>query len=454
MKNWTQRPRWTFVLSTVIALIVALVCRHYQVFDDGSGVSHAANVFATTDWLVMESLDILLNKMAIGQYFNMDDNDQFEQAFAVGPTIRKKLPQRFLTRDGLGYNPQGLNRITTTISVNQVFGIDFEWDSYEKAVNMERGEAQLRKEYIEPAMAQLTQEIESRCALWAYQNASAMVGILGTDPTDFDSSSASCRQKLVELGCPVGKDRCMVVTPSIMRTLKKSAVSYFNPVTDISKQFRTGIVGSGDGFEWYESVSLYSHTAGTWAGAVTVKGAGQSGSSLTITATAGDTFKRGDKFSMANVNSVNPGTRRKVGAAAKTFTVLNDPQLTAAGGGVDVLSISPAIFGPGSQYQNVDALPADAATLTLWPGTAAPNGKSGTISLALHPDGFALVGLPLEVPKAAEVGVMKRDPETGIAVAFVRMFDPIQRKMVNRFDILLGFGNYYSDNCAVALAGA
>ena len=46
-----------------------------------------------------------------------------------------------------------------------------------------------------------------------------------------------------------------------------------------------------------------------------------------------------------------------------------------AGGGVDVLNILPSIFGPGSQYQNVDALPGNGAALTLWPGTGAPNGK-------------------------------------------------------------------------------
>jgi hypothetical protein len=92
---------------------------------------------------------------------------------------------------------------------------------------------------------------------YAYQNTSAIVGQLGTDFVDFDTSSAAAREKLVYLGCPAGKERGMFVNPTIMRALKKSAVGYFNPVNDIAKQFRTGIVGSGDGFDWYESVSLY-----------------------------------------------------------------------------------------------------------------------------------------------------------------------------------------------------
>jgi hypothetical protein len=97
----------------------------------------------------------------------------------------------------------------------------------------------------------------------------------------------------------------------------------------------------------------------------------------------------------------------------------------------------------------VDALPAIGATLTLYPGTTSPNGKAGINGLALNRDAFALVGVKLEIPKACEMSSQARDPKTGISVAFVRMFDPIERKMVNRFDVLLGFGNLYPDNCAV-----
>lgn len=445
-----HRPWWLQAIAATITLILALVARHAGLFVSESGVTYAANVFLTTDWLIMESLDYLLNKLAIASHFNTDDNDEFEQEFAVGATVRKKFPWRPTVTRGLGYVPQPIQRINTTISVDQIVQSSFEWDSYEKAVNMERGEEQLRKEYIQPCMDYLAQEIENICAQWAYQNASQIVGQLGTDPADFDTSSAAARQKLTELACPPGGERGVFLPPSVMRALKKSGLLFLNPVKDVSKAFRVGIYGEADGFDLYESVSLFSHTAGTWAGAVTVTAAGGSGSSITITATANDTFKKGDKFSIANVNSVNPMTRRKIGASAKTFTVTSD--LTAAGGGADVLNISPAIFGPGSNYQNVDALPAAAAALTLFPGTTSPNGKVGTVGFALHRNAFALASIPLEVPKAAEPGTgHKRDPETGIEIAFVRMFDPIQRKMINRFDMVLGNGNLYNDNCAVAI---
>ena len=448
------KPWWTWLVSIVPFLALCALIRYYT--DDTGVTVLAVNSYEVVDWLMQESLDLLVNSNAIASMFNTEVQKEFEKDFAPGETVRVKYPQEYLIRDGMSYTAQPHSRRHTDVTCNQIFGIDFDYDSFELAVKMERGEEAIRREYIAPAVAQMNQEIESRCALYAYQNASTLVGVLATDPTSFDASSAAARQKLVELGCPPGKDRAIFVPPSVMRVLKNTSLSYFNPVTDLTKQFRTGIVGSGDGFDWYESVALYSHTAGTWAAGVTINGANQSGATLTITATAADTFKKGDKFSIANVNPVNPRTRRRVGASAKTFTVLNDPQLVAAGGGVDILQISPAIFGPGSQYQNVDALPANAAALTLWPGTGTPNGKSGTVSLALHPDAFALVAVEFDNPKPGSVQISKqlKDEDTGLTISFVRAFEPRERRWINRFDTCIGFGRLWSDNCAVAIAGA
>jgi hypothetical protein len=156
-------------------------------------------------------------------------------------------------------------------------------------------------------------------------------------------------------------------------------------------------------------------------------------------------------ISIANVNMVNPMTRRRVGSTAKQFVITADFTATGSTG---TISIFPGIVGPGTpagsnQYQNVDALPANAAALTLFPGTSSPNGKAGVQALAIHRDAHAMVGVKLEVPKAAELASQMRDPDTGLAVRFVRMFDPRLSKMINRFDVLCGFGRLHADACAV-----
>lgn len=399
----------------------------------------------------MEGLRILVNKLQVAQFFNTDYNKEFTKEFAVGDTVRVPLPQRFVVREGLGYSPQAINRINTTVTVDQIFGIDFEWDSAEQALKLERGKEAIKKNYLDPAMAQLAQEIDSRAALWAKNNANNIAGILGTNPTAFSSYTNAARQRFIELACPSG-EKGAIIPPGVNTSLVNAAIQYFNPSGDISKQYKEGSIGRQGGFDWYESMSLYRHTAGNWQtpASVTVKGSGQSGDTLLVNATTGDTFKKGDTFSILDVNAVNPSTRRSTGSA-KQFVVLED--VTAANSEA-TLSISPSIYGPGSQYQNVDALPVTTKVLTLFPGTTSPDGKTGTVGLALHRDAFALVGVKLETPKAVELASQTRDPETGISVRFVRMFDPQQSKMINRFDVLIGFGNLYPDNCAVKLLSA
>jgi hypothetical protein len=395
----------------------------------------------------MEGLRTLVNKLAVSQYFNTDYNKEFTKEFAVGESVRVKLPQRFKVTSGLGYQPQAIDRRYTTVIVDQILGVHFEWDSVEAALKLERGRDAIKKELLDPAMEQLAQEIDSRAAAWALANTNNVVGALGTTPTSFDIYGQA-RARLIENACTPG-EKGMIVSPQMMRTIVSNNLTTFNPQNEIAKAFREGYYGHAQGFEWDESMSLYSQTAGTWAGAVTVSANGLNSTgdvtSLTVACTTGDTFNAGDVISIAAVNNANPVTRRTTGTLKQVVIT----QSVVGAASAATLQISPALCGPASPYQNVDALPVLNAALTLFPGTTTPNGKSGINGLALNRDAFALVGVKLEIPKACEMSSQARDPKSGISISFVRMFDPITRKMVNRFDALIGFGNLYPDNCAV-----
>lgn len=409
------------------------------------------NNFLNTQWVSMEILRLLLNKLVVAEYFNRSWEKDFKQEFAPGSTIRVKFPQRFAATDGMAYNPQDITRVSTTISLDQWIQVAFEWDDYERAVRLERSEEDLRENYWEPAAAAIAQEIDSRAALWAYRNASNVVGALGVNPNTVATYYAA-RQRLMQKACPPGK-RCMIISSDMMGALGGGITNIFHPPDEITKMWKEGAIGKLAGFDFFESNSLWSHTAGVWAAAVTVNGAGQSGTQLVINAAAGDRFRAGDKIAIANVNAVNPMTRRVAGQATlQEFTIAQD--LVAQGGGQDVLSILPAIYGPGSPYQNVDALPANGAALTLWPGTQNPNGAVGTVGLALSRFAFAIVGAKLYVPKSTESAGSAQDPDTGIAVRKVVAWDPFRSMQINRMDSLCGFGNLYQDNGAVCVCGA
>lgn len=409
-----------------------------------------ANTFQFVDWLTMEGLRLLTNKLEVAKAFNTDYNDEFTKDFAVGETVRIPLPQQWTIRTGLGYNPQAINRIYTTVSCNQIFGVDFEWDSAQAALQMERGQDKIKREYLEPAMEQIKQEIDSRAALFAYQNTNNIVGALGTDPTSL-SFVNQCRQILVQNAGWAQGGQKLLIPPSVNTSLVSANSGLFNPQDAIAKQYEDGYIGQYSGFKWNESMSLYDHTAGTWQtpASVTIDGPNQSGTSLLLNCTSGDTFKAGDVIGIGGVYPVNPMTRR-VTSTQKTMTVVVTADTTATGSTVTV-PISPTLYGPGSQYQNIDSFPADTAALTLFPGTSSPNGKAGKNALAMTKGAFALVGVKMETPKAVEMSSQNRDPETGIALRFVRMFDPQQSKMINRFDVLMGFGSLRPNNSSVRL---
>lgn len=410
------------------------------------------NLINTVDWLTMESLRSLLNKLEVAQRFNTDFNKTFEQPFPVGETVRIKLPQRFVATDGIAYQPQPIARKYTTVTVNQFVAVHFDHDSVEAALKLERTPEEIYKQYFAKAIEEIAQQIDSRAANFAWQNTNHVTGVLGTTPTTVDPFHAA-RQKLMENAGLKG-DLCYIVAPKVSRTLAANINNLFNPRDEISRLFKKGYLGYLAGGDWYENMSLYSATAGTWAGNVAISGANQAGSSITITDTAGDTFNVGDIISIAGVNEVNPQTRRSTGSL-KQFVVTQ----ALTGTGSDTLYIQPAIIGPDAgglldQYQNVDSLPANAALLTLYPGTSSPNGKSGTQNLAFTEDAFALVGVPLEAPKAVEFASVKRDPDTGISIRITKTWDPLLSRFIHRIETLFGFGVLYADNCAVRIASA
>lgn len=412
------------------------------------------NLINTVDWLTMNSLASLLNKLEIATRFNYSFGKEYERPFPVGETVRIKLPQRFVPQSAIAYTPQAIARQFTTVTVNQFVSVHFDYDSIEEALKLERTAEQIYEQYFEKAIEEMAQEIDSRATNFAWQNTNHITGVLGTTPTTVQPFHAA-RQKLVENAGDTGK-KTVVVAPKVNVSLASNINNLFHPGDEISRLFKKGYLGQLAAAEWFESMSLYSTTAGTWQTPANVKvsGAGQTGSAITIVDTSGDTFNVGDIITFASVNEVNPKTRRSTGSL-KQFVVTQ----ALTGTGSDTLQIQPPIIGPNpdgslAQYQNVDSLPANNAVLTLYPGTTSPNGLSGTQNLYFTEDAFALVAVPLDVPKAVEFGSGKRDPETGIMIRITKTWDALLSRYICRLDCLFGFGLLYPDNCACRIASA
>jgi hypothetical protein len=100
------------------------------------------NSWNVVDWLTTEGLRLLTNKLAVAQFGNTNYNKEFTRDFAVGETVRVPRPFQPTIRTGLGYNPQAVTRIYTTVTVDQIFGVDLEWDDVQKALEVTKPDAQ------------------------------------------------------------------------------------------------------------------------------------------------------------------------------------------------------------------------------------------------------------------------------------------------------------------------
>lgn len=420
----------------------------------------APNSFDVSDFLAREQLRVLTNKLVISDSFNTAYNKVFAGPMAMGDTVRVPFPRQFLpgTQNNLGYEPQPIVDRATSVTIDQIAKVHFEYDVIEQALRMNDYEGALREDIVTPSVNTMAQDIEDRCALYAYQHTANIVGVLGTNPTTFDAAFGASLQRFIDLGAQAGQRRAVIST-GIQRTMTAAEIALFQPADAITQAFKEGSLGRAQTFDTFVSPSLYSHTAGTWAAAVTVSvapvapaDAGTGITSIVVACTTGDTFKKGDVFNIAATNEVNLMTRRSNGRLRE----LTIQTATVGVASLATLVFTPPIYGPGSPYQNVDALPLAAAALTLFPGTASPNGKSGKQSLMLGKDAFALVGVKLKIPPSGGdcKTAQRRDPTTGLAISYVQQFDAKEMKYVTRFDCAFGFGEFWAAQAAVRLLGA
>ena len=408
------------------------------------------------DMVAPRITSLAVNNLGITSIFNKAFEVNFQGDKPIGDTLRVKTPHRATIRDGLSYAGQSIDRRFQNITADQIFGADLDWDTLEKALEMERSPEELDENLFSPVSAQIAQEIDSRAALFMYKNTNNITGQLGTTPTAL-SSYTGVRTRIKEQGgWETARRVGMMVTPDMMGTIisgssSPNLLSLF--VKDVDKAFRKGYIGEYADMSWFESMSLYRHTTGvitTQASGTTISGGSQTGTSINLAGTNGDTLKAGDTITIANVLAVNPMTRRSTNRL-KHFKIMADATFAASAATV---TIFPGIVATGP-YQNVDSVPANAAIVLLTPGTTMVDGtaKSGLFGCGLTNEAFALVGIDLPLPKrSAEEWVDSyMDKKSGIGIACWRWAEGRTREWHTRWDVMLGFGSQMADQSACLL---
>jgi hypothetical protein len=272
-----------------------------------------------------------------------------------------------------------------------------------------------------------------------YRDVWNAVGTLGTTPST-TLTYLQAGTKLTDQSTPM-RGRVAVLDPLAMQTIANTSSTLFNPSSVIGENYENGMFGRKQlGIDkWFQDPVRPTHTSGTFTACTpTVNGASQTGSSLVTQAWASGatTLKKGDIFTIASVNSVNPLAYSSTGRLQQFVLTADASDST----GAITASISPSIITSG-QLQTVDASPASGAAITVW--SANPAGgtlatTSSPQSLVYHPDAFAFVMADLKKPGAGAEATVIRSKELGFAIRMVEQYQIGTDQNPSRLDILIG----------------
>jgi len=355
-----------------------------------------------------------------------DDNSFAQEGAKIGTTLRIRLPDRALVTDGAALQVQDDNEQFTTLTVSSQKHIGINFTTAELTMQLD----DFAERVLKPRVSQLASSIDADVAN-AYQGIFASVGTPGTVPST-SLVLLQGQQKLNEAAAPMSP-RYATVNPAANAGLVEGMKGLFNPVSTISRQFKSGLMGEGIlGYdEMAMSQSIKQHTTGTRTGAhtVTTTVSTQGATTVAITGTGTQTIKKGDVFTIGSVFAVNPQTRESTGSLQQ-FVATADAVAVA---GAYTVSVSPAIYTSGQALATVDSFPQATATVTFL-GSASTQYPQ---NLLYHKDAIAFATADLVMPQGVDMA--SRQVHNGISMRIVRQYDINNDRMPCRIDVLYGY---------------
>lgn len=396
------------------------------------------NVLVTPTWVTKSVAAGYQNFLVFADNLTKEYNDQFKIIGAkMGDTINVRLPQRFLATHGQALQTQNIFDQTTPVTLNDQVNVAFAFSSAQMTTSVD----DVRERYVNPAAQTLANaaDVSAYATLWPYVY--SQTGTPGVTPSTALAYLAA-GGKLDDLA--VSGKRNATLDSAAAFTIANTSSTLFNPSARISKIWREGDMGGDKALgidEWSKSQSVQSRTTGTFtASTPLVNGANQTGSTININgwASGGTFLKRGDKFTIAGVFTVNPVNYTSY-PRLQQFVITAD---TADAAGVTAtLPISPSIITSG-QLQTVSNSPASGAVVTVVGATSATAGTLATTvssqNLIYTKDFGVLASADLVMPDGGANSTRISDKEMGLSIRWVRQYQIGSDQNDSRFDILIG----------------
>lgn len=402
-----------------------------------------ANTLLTIGMITNEALQVLTNMLTFTRGVNRQYDDSFGVAGAkIGTTLNVRKPPRYVGRTGQAISIESATETSTPVVLTTQRGVDISFSSQDLELSI----TDFSRQFIEPAIVNVANHIDMDGLAMALNSTYNSVGTPGTTPANI-TAYLGAGVMLDNNSAPRDGRRNLVLNPLANATMVGSLNNIFNSPGRISQQNNDGMMESGYGFNWSMDQNIISHTTGPLGGTPLVNGATQSGSSLVTdgwTAAAALRLNQGDIFTIAGVFNVNPVSLQSTGVL-KQFVVT--AAVSSDGAGNATIPISPGIIGSGTGFQNVSALPADNAALTVV-------GAAGTVSpqnMLYHRNAFTLACADLPLPRGVDMAARKADKQTGLSIRMVRAYDVTTDQFPCRLDILYGWAPLYAEwSCRIA----
>lgn len=388
-----------------------------------------ANSLLTPTAVTREALRILHEKLKFIGTVERQYDDSFARTGAkIGDSLKIRLPNRYTVRTGKTLNAQDTEEESVTLTVATQAGVDMNFSSVDLTMDLDDFSTRI----IRPAMAVLASHMEND-AFSMTDDVYNAVGTAGTVPNDtliFANAQAKLNQYLAP-----PDDRCIQMNSITMATMVDHLQGLFHESSQISQQYREGMVGRHVGMDWYTNERVNVHNNGVASGGDGTGAVDEPAGTNLVEGTTtlhmdalGTDVTKGTVFTIAGVKAVHPET----GVAYshdQQFVVTAD--VTIASNEADI-AFSPAIRSTGAK-KTVDHLPSDDDVVTFL-GSDSTNYAQ---DLAYHKEAFAFSTADLQLPNGVDFAA--REVYDGISMRIVRAYDINNDNFPCRLDVLYGY---------------
>jgi len=402
-----------------------------------------ANSLLTAQWVARKALVLLHAKANMTGRTNRDYQSLLPgpiQGVILGQQLSIRLPFQYVGRKGATMSAENSVQRYATLNVNNQRGVDINFTSVERAMQLNNFEEQV----LEPAMAKVAALLELDVTSLVNQ-VPKFVGAYNT-PVSFQTV-LQAERFLTEALAPEDDRRTLTANPQASYEFVLDNKGLFSPEASISDEWLEGVIADKvAGFVAFRNTKLPAHAVGVVTGSTPVVnggGQGNSGSGNAFVASStlntngwnsgATTLNAGDVITIAGVNDVDPESKVSLGRL-KQFVVNTTISDTS---GAIAVNISPGIIYGGA-YQNVDSQPANSAAITVMGGT--PAGVSGQLvkqSIGWYRDAIVFANPPM-LDLSQLVKFTAQESFEGYNIRFAQQWDPNNDLLPARIDTISG----------------